>query len=593
MKGGMGIRERARTLVHEEETHFLELAKHFFRQFFENEFVARGSEARITVVHVLALLAVPPIAYTLYLIPYYDGIGWNAPSFFPSAALVDHCRFVTLTMVVTGFIAVLEWDALFLDRRDFSILTPLPIRTAAIFAAKIAAMLAFLSLFIVDLAGVPTLAYPLVETMGIRGTPVSFLRLCAMVASHAIAVCCGCVFIFLLVVAVQGLMINILGSRAFKLASLCFQLSAMVALLLALLLLPSTSAAVPAWEKAHGGGWFFWYPPLWFVGVYETFWGSGSSVFHALAWTALAALGLAALTAGVTYILSYKRHTQRVLEAVEMHGAHRFGVESLKRRILTHLVVRRPVERAIYLFVTNTFMRSSRHRLYLSAYVGAGSALAAFGMLQWLAGVYTKERLRAALSQPNAFLLAIPLILSLFLLSGMRIVFSLPAELRANWVFQMAEDENRADCLAAVRKVMSVRASLLLVALFPFYAVLWGWAPALQQLIFTLILSLILIELLLINFRKIPFTCSYQPGKANITVLGALYASAFAIYPYAMATLERWLLYDGARWAVFMLLLLAALAGMVTWRRTISAAPASIVYEDAPNPEVQTLGLGT
>lgn len=34
---------RLRTLVHEDETHFLELAKHFFGQFFENEFVSRGA----------------------------------------------------------------------------------------------------------------------------------------------------------------------------------------------------------------------------------------------------------------------------------------------------------------------------------------------------------------------------------------------------------------------------------------------------------------------------------------------------------------------------------------------------------------------
>ena len=58
-------------------------------------------------------------------------------------------------------------------------------------------------------------------------------------------------------------------------------------------------------------------------------------------------------------------------------------------------------------------------------------------------------------------------------------------------------------------------------------------------------LSLILVELLLLNFRKIPFTCSYQPGKANITVLGVFYWFAFTTYAYTMATFERWLLQDG------------------------------------------------
>jgi hypothetical protein len=107
-----------------------------------------------------------------------------------------------------------------------------------------------------------------------------------------------------------------------------------------------------------------------------------------------------------------------------------------------------------------------------------------------------------------------------------------------------------------------------------------------------LVLSLILIELLLMNFRKIPFTCSYQPGKANITVLGILYCFAFTTYAYTMATLERWLLHDDARWAGFLVLMLVVLGGMVLWRKTLPIDGSGIVYEDEPNPEVQTLGLG-
>ena len=93
-----------------------------------------------------------------------------SPRQYPTISLIDHCRFVTFSMVIIGFVAVLEWDALFLDRRDYAILTSLPLKPATIFAAKIAALLLFLSLFIVDVGGVPTLLYPLVETMGIRGS---------------------------------------------------------------------------------------------------------------------------------------------------------------------------------------------------------------------------------------------------------------------------------------------------------------------------------------------------------------------------------------------------------------------------------------
>lgn len=193
--------------------------------------------------------------------------------------------------------------------------------------------------------------------------------------------------------------------------------------------------------------------------------------------------------------------------------------------------------------------------------------MAAFGILEVL--VHTVRRdFSALLSQPNQALLAIPMILLFFLLSGMRMVFTIPAELRANWVFQLTKDESWLDCCKGARKAMVLSAVLLLLLLFPFYAVLWGWQVALQHLIFGLMLSLILVELLLMNFRKVPFTCSYQPGKAYITVLGVFYWFAFTTYAYTMATLERWLLKDGVRWIVFISLLLVVLAGLILWRKT-------------------------
>lgn len=344
--------------------------------------------------------------------------------------------------------------------------------------------------------------------------------------------------------------------------------------------------------EGHRAGWFFWFPPLWFVGVYQTLLGLGGDLFHSLALTGVVALGLAMLACGAAYIVNYNRHAQRMLEVVETPAGNRFWAARAIRWMLTHIVLRKPLERATYFFVMDTLVRSTKQRLYLTAYVGAGFALSAFGILQVV--IYTEDRSVSALFfQPSEASLAVPLVLSFFLLCGMRIVFTIPAELRANWVFQIAEDENRVDCFAGVRKVMIARAALLLVALLPIYAFLWGWAPALQQLVFSLMLSLILIELLLINFHKIPFTCSFQPGKANIILLGILYWFAFTTYAYTMAALECRLLWDKVSWTAFLALMILMLGGLVVWRRDRLADDPRIVYKDEPNPEVQTLGLGT
>lgn len=575
----------------DDPTHFLKLVRHFFHQFFENEFISRGSEARLTVIHILAVLAVPPILYTLYLVPAYDNIWWNFPQKYSAFCLIDHCRYVTFSMVVVGFVAVLEWDALFLDRRDFAILTPLPLKPATIFKAKITALLLFLLLFVVDVGAVPTVLYPVVENMGLRGAPVSVWRFGQMVVSHGVAVLASGVFAFLFLVAVQGILINILSPRVFKRVSLCTQILAVVAFLLLFFLLPIFSLLVPAWHRAPRP-WLYGFPPLWFVGLYQTLLGSGDALFNSLCKIALMALGVVTIACAAGYALNYKRHMQRALEAVEAHPAGSSRLAGMARWVLNRLVLRKPLERATFFFVMNTLARSVKHRLYLATYAGVGFALAALGILEVLMNTRRRD-FSAVLTQPHEALLAVPLIMSFFLLSGLRIVFSVPAELQANWVFQLAEDENRLDSCRGAKKVMVVLTVLLFLAFLPLFAILWGWPTAFQDLTFGLILSLILVELLLINFRKIPFTCSYQPGKANLTVLGIVYWLAFTIYAYSMATLERWLLQDETRWVAFFILALGALGALVLWRKAELVEGLGIVYEDEANPEVQTLGLKT
>ena len=55
----------------------------------------------------------------------------------------DEYFFVVLSVVVTGIAALWRWDAIFLDRRDYTNLVPLPISLTTIFAANFCAILAF------------------------------------------------------------------------------------------------------------------------------------------------------------------------------------------------------------------------------------------------------------------------------------------------------------------------------------------------------------------------------------------------------------------------------------------------------------------
>jgi hypothetical protein len=75
-------------------------------------------------------------------------------------------------------------------------------------------------------------------------------------------------------------------------------------------------------------------------------------------------------------------------------------------------------------------------------------------------------------------------------------------------------------------------------------------------------------------------------------VLWVFYWLAFTTYAYTMATLERRLLKDRVRCIVFLVFALAVLVELMMWRKTKSMEGLGRIYEDAPNPEVQTLGLG-
>lgn len=605
----MPDKEKLRRLFHDDQTHFVDLAEHFFRRFFDSEFIGQGGESHLTVVHILSLLLVPAIFYTMYQYSTYDYIGQRRPLLYASISLIDHCRYVIFSMVVIGFVAVLEWDALFPDRRDYAILTPLPLEVSHIFAAKIGALVAFAALFVITVSGPATFFYPAVAAMGIPGGRLPLLYIFSTIGAHAVAVFGGSAFTFLCFVGLQGILINLLRPRWFKWISLAVQVLAMTVLLSLFFLLPLVSTLVASWKRT-GSINLYLLPPLWFVGLYQKLLGSHDPLWASLARFAVRGLGLAAFVSALTYFLSYRRFARRKIEQTADEAAEPGWMEGLAGWVADRLVARKSIEQAVFHFVGTTIARSPKQRLYLAAYVGVGFAVVTEGLVALLTAsphtgrgpgaalastvgpLASPPGLASALASPNAALLSIPLVLSFFVLSGMRVVFPLPAELPANWIFQLTENERRRECLAGVRKSMVVWGIVpLSVLLWPVCAFFWGWRVATLELAFAATLSLILIELLLLRFFKIPFTCSYLPGKANITLLGVFYWLGFSTYAYTMASLEAWLLQHLVGWAIFYSLSLAIWAWLVRYRNQGLDAGFVLAYEDNMEPAVRALKL--
>src|ERR1700720_2938190 len=124
---------------------FKVLLRHFFDRFFDNELVSRQGDMSASLSKIVGVLAAPGLL-CFWLMPKYTVLAFQPPQVAEAASLPDKLFFLTFSMVAMGFITVLEWDALFPDRRDFTILIPLPIRLEAVFAAKIVSLCGFVLL---------------------------------------------------------------------------------------------------------------------------------------------------------------------------------------------------------------------------------------------------------------------------------------------------------------------------------------------------------------------------------------------------------------------------------------------------------------
>jgi hypothetical protein len=91
----------------------------------------------------------------------------------------------------------------------------------------------------------------------------------------------------------------------------------------------------------------------------------------------------------------------------------------------------------------------------------------------------------------------------------------------------------------------------------------------------------VLVEILLSNFRKIPFTCSYPAFESHSGLVLVAYLFGFLLLTDYIPELEHWSIADPIRTLVFLPLLAAPIAGVHLYRRQLLAMDKSLIFEDA------------
>ena len=567
---------------------FVELLRLFWQRFLDNDLIAPQAETRVALAPILALLAIPGVIFSLRSYSQYSflwtRIGYPVPQFLLDLPVSwsDKFLFLYLSMILMGFITVLEWDALFPDRRDYLILTPLPIRLRTLLAAKVTALFLFLLVFTVALNGCPSILFPLMAMN--PNAPARYAL--GYISAHATSVLAANAFVLLFCVALQGVLMNTVGARYFQWISRSVQLFLLFLFVCLFFLLPRTFSFVKGLNP-DSHSFIHFLPPMWFTGLYETLQGSDHSGFRALAVLAAQSLAGALALFILTYTVGFKRQVRRSLESSYTVSPTTAEWVGIVFQNLDTLFLRNPAERAVFHFACRTILRSSRHRLYLGAYAGVGLALTLVG----IAGTVRRSA-DVGIERYDPSLLSIPLVMSFFILCGIRFVFTVPADLNANWIFRLVQGAPPLEYLSGARKVMWGFGVLPLpTVLFPFYAALWGVQASFLHLSFVFTLAGILAEILLFRFQKVPFTCSYLPGKANLKLYWFPYVASFSIYAYGMASLERIMLEVPARFVIFYTAALGVLCYVKLRRRQLPPSQRSVIFEEEPEPAVRGLNL--
>ncbi|HTF61988.1 MAG TPA: hypothetical protein VK638_04675, partial [Edaphobacter sp.] len=227
--------------------------------------------------------------------------------------------------------------------------------------------------------------------------------------------------------------------------------------------------------------------------------------------------------------------------------------------------------------------RSRQHRLAYAFYLAVVFVLTTFFLRQASSG--------ASRNPVSLEFVGATFMMMCFAVVGMRRVFSLPISLSANWVLRITQLRSSQEYIAATRR------SLLMLAVLPVWlaaALLSLSVRPLSQiaahLAVLVLLGLIVSDISLIGFCKFPFTCSYLPGKANVQFMFWSFVIVFLPILGVAAVIELKALHNPSQYAVLMVVLGTASAGL--WAFNHHRAKSAALYFEELSPEViTTLGL--
>ncbi len=503
----------------------------------------------------------------------FTGKGMPPTAFQTAGWAIEHFL-ISTTMLIVGLFAVFSWDSTFPDLRDILVLAPLPIRTPTFFLAKVAAAGTGLGLAISVFNAGPGLTWP----VSLSSPNPSFLDMLLPFAHRTFfaywaTMAAGGIFLFCCVLGVQGIA-ALLPRRIFLRLSSLLQLAAFCAFTTVYFLEPflNSPAAFAAQENQR---FLAWLPDYWFLGLFQQFNGTQTPETAPLAFRAWIGLATAAVTTVTAYAVCYVHTLRKVVEEPGLFpGTGRFQWSPQFGPA---------VRTAIVQFSIRALARSRHHRVILAFYLGIGFAVT----------ILLSKTMPAGDGSANFLPIVSDTMILCFSIIGTRILFTMPLDLRANWVFRIMP------ALGGPTSASAARFSLYLLAWLPvwigsatWFLSRWPWRLAAAHLFAFGLVGAVLVELCLYKFQKIPFTCSWLPGKLNILFAFCGFALLLKLLLTRGADFELYAL-SHPREYITMVGILFAVGVAARWLtgRIDSEDEPVVQFEEAEPPVVQGLGL--
>ena len=567
----------------------LELVRHFLAHMFDGEWssgkgqwqtVATGALSMLLPAGMLMMRSGSPVPEFANQFRILSRL--SSPEPFRNAVLGDEIAFLTLVMAFTGVVTLLVWQSLFPSRRDALALAGMPVTPRQLFLARFATILSFAVILVAAVNLLPAFLAPL-EMSGRWQRNPSFW---ANAGAQAASACAGCLAVFFAIVALQGLLLNLLPARLFARLSVLAQGGLVAVMLLACLRswsiqswTPATLARIPEF-----GGWL---PPVWFAGLHEYLLGAREPFLAAMAgraaWTA--ALGVALSAA--TYLAAYRHYRKLLIEGpVPVVGRAR-------QWSYLRLLTRDPRQEGVMQFMAKTLARSRTHRLIWLAYAGGALAVVLNSSVVDGALLARDHEWTKAL---EFLVLFWPLACTMVLLKGAHHVLRIPAELRANWIFQSTESLGRAEWMKAVERfIIAYAIAPVYLLLGPIAAWVLGWPLALRMTVLQVLVSLSFFEMIFYSWQQLPFACSYRPGQKTLVMIAAAWLAQLGVVVPLLSVIVA----AGSRFNglfAFFFLLFASAWWFLRRRRREGWGESPLLYEDnqelAPDLGIRELSFG-